>query len=171
MVGVMIAAVRNRASPIRIGFGGNSYRDHVGRGQRVGDHHHPNVPLIENYAGRFPLWLAPTQVMVIPVSEKYVEYAARLKERLLDASLRVDANMRSDRVGYKIRDASLKKIPYALVVGEKEEAAQSVNVRSRDRGELGEMTVEQFLRTIETEREPGGERPEPAEATGSKGEG
>lgn len=105
--------------------------------------------VIENFAGAFPLWLAPTQVWVIPVSEKYADYAKQVHSQLLEAGLRSEINLRDDRVGYKIREASLQKIPYALVLGEKEQAAGSVNVRSRDRGELGEMSVDTFLENLE----------------------
>ena len=101
--------------------------------------------VIENYAGAFPTWLAPTQVLVIPISEKFSEYATGISEKLLDAGLRVDVNLSDDRVGYKIREASLQKLPYVIVVGETEQANGSVNVRSRDKGELGEMSVEAFL--------------------------
>jgi len=101
--------------------------------------------LIEHYAGKFPLWLAPVQAVVIPISERYVEYARRVREQLLDAGLRAEANLKDDRVGYKIREASLRKLPYAIVVGEREEAAGTLNARSRDEGELGEMSIADFL--------------------------
>ncbi|MDD9972344.1 MAG: threonine--tRNA ligase [Myxococcales bacterium] len=105
--------------------------------------------VIENYAGAFPLWLAPTQVWLIPVSEKFTAYAKQINERLLDRGLRSEVNLRDDRVGYKIREASLQKIPYALIVGEREQDAGTINVRSRDRGELGEMDVDAFFDQLE----------------------
>ena len=111
--------------------------------------------LIEHYGGRFPLWLAPVQVRVIPVSEKYNAYAREVDEHLLACGLRSEANLRDDRVGYKIREVSLQKIPYAIVVGEREVAGRTINVRSRDRGEIGEMALEGFLEQIAPEREPG----------------
>ena len=111
--------------------------------------------LIEHYAGRFPLWLAPEQVQVIPVSEKTNGYARSVREALLDAGLRASANLKDDRVGYKIREASLQKVPYVLVVGAQEEEGSTVNVRSRDRGEIGEMALEGFLQSIAAEREGG----------------
>ena len=120
--------------------------------------------IIENYAGAFPLWLAPTQIEIIPVSEKFTEYALQLNERLLDAGLRSEANLGPDRVGYKIRQFSLRKIPYGIVVGEKEQASGNVNVRSRQKGELGEMSVDQFLASIEEERKPGGQKATSAHA-------
>jgi threonyl-tRNA synthetase len=111
--------------------------------------------IIENYAARFPLWLAPVQAIVIPVSDKFLEYAGKIHEALLDAGLRAEANLSSDRVSYKVRDASLQKIPYVVVVGEKEQAAGSINVRSRDAGDLGEMPLGAFLDRIAGERKPG----------------
>lgn len=110
--------------------------------------------IIENYAGRFPLWLAPEQIQVLPISDKHFEYASAVTARLWEAGLRAAANLRDDRIGYKIRQSSLQKIPYALVVGEQEQTRGTVNVRSRDRGELGEMTLEAFLEAIATEQEP-----------------
>jgi threonyl-tRNA synthetase len=104
--------------------------------------------IIENYAGAFPLWLSPVQALVIPVSEKYNDYAKSICEKLLDQGIRTEANLSDDRVGYKIRDASLQKFPCVLVVGEKELANQSVNLRSRDKGELGEMSLEAFVSSM-----------------------
>lgn len=105
--------------------------------------------ITENYAGSYPLWLSPVQVRVLPISEKYVDYAHTVTESLLDQGLRVEMNAKDDRLGYKIREASLQRIPYLLIVGEKEMANQQVNVRSRDRGELGEMTLEVFMDQLE----------------------
>jgi threonyl-tRNA synthetase len=106
--------------------------------------------IIENYAGAFPLWLAPVQVQVIPISEKFVSYAREVHTKLLDLGLRAELNASDDRVGYKIREASLQKLPYAIVVGEKEQEKSTVNVRSRDKGELGEMSFDGFIQSLET---------------------
>ncbi len=111
--------------------------------------------IIENYAGKFPLWLSPVQAIVIPVSDRFADYAKQVHEALLDAGLRTEINLRDDRVGYKIREASLQRIPYAIVVGEKEQAASSVNVRSRDLGELGEMPLASLLGRLREENVPG----------------
>lgn len=105
--------------------------------------------IIENYAGAFPLWLAPVQAQVIPVSEKFEAYAREVTEQLLDAGMRVEANLNDDRVGFKIRAASLKKIPYAVIVGEKEVAAKTINVRHRDSAEQEETTIEAFLASVD----------------------
>jgi threonyl-tRNA synthetase len=111
--------------------------------------------IIENYAGRFPLWLAPLQLQVLPVSDRFNAYATQVSDRLLDAGLRAEVNLKDDRIGYKIRQSSLQKIPYAIVVGEKEAEHGTINVRGRDEGELGEMTVEAFLDRIADARQPG----------------
>ena len=110
--------------------------------------------IIENYAARFPLWLAPVQILVIPVSDRFADYATAVNEQLLDAGLRSEVNLKDDRVGYKIREASLRKLPYAIVVGEKEQTAGTINLRSRDRGELGEMEISAFLESIVEESAP-----------------
>jgi len=112
--------------------------------------------ITENYAGAFPLWLSPVQVAVIPVSDKFNEYAQSITQRLLDQGLRVEMDKRPDRVGYKIRDASLQKTPYIFVVGEKEQTAGTVNVRTRNGAELGAMSVDAFLTAIAEEQKPGG---------------
>ncbi len=112
--------------------------------------------LIEHTAGRFPLWLAPVQVQVLPVSEKFDAYAKLVTERLSAVGLRAEANLRGDRVGYKIRQGSLQKIPYLLVVGDNESRAGSVNVRSRDEGELGELPLDAFLSRAVAEMVPPG---------------
>jgi threonyl-tRNA synthetase len=104
--------------------------------------------IIENYAGSFPMWLAPVQVMVIPVSDKFSDYARRVSEKLLDRGLRCETYLSDDRVGYKIRQASLQKIPYVIVVGEKELGAGSINVRSRDDGSQTELGVDEFLASV-----------------------
>jgi len=108
--------------------------------------------LIEHFAGRFPTWLAPVQVLVIPVSAKFIEYAREVHEQLLDADVRTEVNLKDDRVGYKIREASLQKLPYVIVVGERETENRTVSPRSRDQGELDEMTVAAFLERLTEER-------------------
>jgi threonyl-tRNA synthetase len=109
--------------------------------------------VIENFAACFPLWLAPLQVQILPVSEKYVAYAKEINEKLLDAGLRSEVNARDDRVSYKIRQGSLQKIPYLLIVGESEAEKGTVNVRPRE-GEQIEHSLEAFLESIATERLP-----------------
>jgi threonyl-tRNA synthetase len=108
--------------------------------------------IIENYAGAFPLWLAPVQVMIIPVSDKFADYAKQVNTELLDAGLRSEVNLGPDRVGYKIRAASLQKLPYVAVVGEREAESGGLNIRSREKGELGATSVAAFLAQIQGER-------------------
>lgn len=100
--------------------------------------------LIEHCAGQFPLWLAPEQFVVLPVSEKYEEYAKKLLESLNNSDIRGLADLRDEKVGRKIRDAELKKIPYMLIVGEKEVEDSTVSVRRHGQGDLGTMTVKAF---------------------------
>ncbi len=107
--------------------------------------------LIENYAGAFPVWLAPVQVIILPVSEKQKEYAEKLNKQLEDLDIRAEADLRSEKVGYKIREAQLQKIPYMLVVGDKEMESGSVSVRDRKEGDVGVMKFEDFLSKIQDE--------------------
>ena len=105
--------------------------------------------LLEHCAGDFPLWLTPDQVMILPVSEKYHEYAERLNEMLKRNEIRTLIDMRSEKIGRKIRDAEMKKVPYMLIVGEKEMNETSVSVRKHGQGDLGSMSVEEFIAMIE----------------------
>jgi len=100
--------------------------------------------LIEHCAGQFPLWLAPEQFIILPVSEKYEEYAKKLLESLNNSDIRGLVDLRDEKVGRKIRDAELKKIPYMLIVGEKEAENGTVSVRKHGQGDLGTMSVEAF---------------------------
>ena len=101
--------------------------------------------LIEKYAGAFPLWLAPEQVRVMPISERQAEAAQALTEQLKAVGLRAEADVRSEKIGYKIREAQMQKIPYMLVLGDKEVEAGEVSVRSRKEGDLGTLSVEAFI--------------------------
>ena len=104
--------------------------------------------LIEHYAGKFPVWLAPVQVKVIPVSEKSMEYASGVYEKLKAAGIRVELDHKDEKVGYKIRQAQLEKVPYMLVLGEKEVAEGAITVRSRDKGDLGRAQLDDFIQEI-----------------------
>ena len=101
--------------------------------------------LIEQFAGAFPLWLAPVQVEVIPVSERHLEYAAKVRDQMRAAGLRCELDTRNEKMGYKIREAQMMKIPYMLVVGDKEIENNTVAVRSRAGGDLGVMEPDAFL--------------------------
>jgi threonyl-tRNA synthetase len=100
--------------------------------------------LIEHYAGAFPMWLAPVQIAVLPITDRVNEYAEELKRELLSAGLRVEANLRSEKIGAKIRDAQLQKVPFMLVLGDREMEQKTVAVRERAKGDIGVMSVEEF---------------------------
>ena len=101
--------------------------------------------LIEHYAGRFPLWLSPVQATILPIADRHAEYARSVEERLSSAGLRVTVDARQEKIGYKIREAQIQKIPYMLVVGDRETAEDSVAVRSGGAGDRGAQTVSGFL--------------------------
>ena len=104
--------------------------------------------LIEKYAGKFPTWLCPEQVRILPISEKYADYAEQVRKELARNDVDVTVDNRSEKIGYKIRDARLSRLPYMLIVGEKEEAEGLVSVRSRFAGDEGQKTVEAFTEQI-----------------------
>jgi len=101
--------------------------------------------LIENSAGNFPLWLSPEQVLILPVSEKYHDYAEEVNQALQDADIRGEVDTRDEKVGRKIRDAELSKVPFMLIVGEKEQTGKTVSVRKKGEGDLGSKTIEAFV--------------------------
>jgi threonyl-tRNA synthetase len=107
--------------------------------------------LIEHYAGRFPIWLAPVQARVIVVSEAAADYANSVYSKLKEAGIRCEIDERNEKIGYKIREAQLQKIPYMLIVGDKELASGSVAVRSRDAGDLGTVPLDKFIAGITEE--------------------
>jgi threonyl-tRNA synthetase len=107
--------------------------------------------LIEHYAGAFPLWLAPVQAKVLSISEKTADYAREVYEQLFDADLRVELDIRDDKVGAKIRDAQLEKVPYMLVVGPKEAENRAVAVRSRTKGDEGAVPLTEFIERLKRE--------------------
>jgi len=100
--------------------------------------------LIEHYAGAFPMWLAPVQVAALPITDRINEYAEKVASELRKAGLRVDVNVRSDKIGAKIRDAQLQKIPFMLVLGDREMEEDKVAVRERTKGDIGAMSLEDF---------------------------
>lgn len=102
--------------------------------------------LIEHYAGKFPLWLAPVQVKVLPISEKFFDYAGGILQSLKAAGIRCEMDNRDEKIGYKIRSAQMEKVPYMLIVGQKEAESQTVSVRSREDGDLGSFALEDFVR-------------------------
>jgi len=107
--------------------------------------------LIEHFAGAFPTWLAPVQVKVLPISDKYSEYAKKVTDQLDEAGIRVELDTRSEKIGYKIREAQTHKIPYMLIVGQKEEENGVVSVRSRFLGDEGQKSLTEFIAAIKAE--------------------
>jgi len=107
--------------------------------------------LIEHFGGAFPLWLSPRQVVVLNVSEHQAEYAESVAERLRAAGLRAAADLRNEKISYKIREHSLQKLPYQLVVGDKEKQAGNVAVRTRSGEDLGAMALEAFIERLGNE--------------------
>ena len=104
--------------------------------------------LIEKYAGKFPTWLCPEQVRVLPISEKYMDYAEKVRKELAKNGVDATVDNRSEKIGYKIREARLDKLPYMLIVGEKEEAEGLVSVRSRFAGDEGQKSLGDFVDKI-----------------------
>ncbi|MDE6056078.1 MAG: threonine--tRNA ligase, partial [Lachnospiraceae bacterium] len=108
--------------------------------------------LIEHYAGKFPVWLSPVQVKLLPVSDRYLSYADKILETLQSAGIRVEADTRDEKLGYKIREAQLDKVPYIIIIGEKEQTNNTISVRQRDadaaKQDMGEMNPDELIALI-----------------------
>ncbi len=104
--------------------------------------------LIEHFAGKFPTWLAPEQVRILPIAERHAEYAENIAEKMKDKSIQVEVDIRNEKIGYKIREAQLQKVPYMIIVGDKEAENGTISVRSRDKGELGSQELGDFIKTV-----------------------
>ena len=104
--------------------------------------------LLEHYAGKFPVWLAPLQVKILPISDKFLDYAHTIKETLRKAGVRVEIDERQEKIGKKIREAELARVPYMLVVGEKEAAENKLSVRRQGKGDAGQIAVDEFVQNI-----------------------
>lgn len=107
--------------------------------------------LIEHYAGKFPVWLAPTQLVVINITDKHLAYAAEVKKAFAEAGLRVELDMRNEKMGYKIREAQLQQVPYMVILGDREMESSRLSLRSRDRGDLGIRDIAATIREIRAE--------------------
>lgn len=107
--------------------------------------------LLEHYAGKFPVWLAPLQVKVLPISDKFMDYALAVKQELRKVGVRVEVDDRSEKIGKKIRDTELMKVPYMLVIGEKEMNDQQLSVRRQGKGDLGTVSLQSFIENIKEE--------------------
>jgi len=107
--------------------------------------------LLEEYKGAFPTWLAPVQVKILPIADRHIEYANKLRELFAKEKLRVEVDSRQEKTGYKIREAQLQKIPYMIVVGDKEIEQNTIGVRSRSDGDIGQISIDKFLEKIKEE--------------------
>ena len=107
--------------------------------------------LIEHFAGAFPTWLSPIQVRVLPISDKYEKYAQTVLQTLKNSGIRADMDNRTEKIGYRIREAQLQKLPYMIIVGEKEANSHTISVRSRFLGEEGTKDLTSFLASIKKE--------------------
>jgi threonyl-tRNA synthetase len=104
--------------------------------------------LIENYGGALPFWLAPVQVKLLPIADRFIDYCITVRSELAKAGIRVEIDDRSEKIGYKIRDAELKKVPFMGIIGEKEQASVSVSVREHGKGDTGPVTVDEFIKQL-----------------------
>jgi threonyl-tRNA synthetase len=107
--------------------------------------------LLEHYAGKFPLWLAPLQVKILPISDKYAEYADEVKKQLLSKNIRVEIDERQEKIGKKIREAELSRVPYMLIIGEKEMNDNLVSIRARGKGDEGSLSLNEFIEKVQKE--------------------
>jgi len=112
--------------------------------------------LLEHYKGELPLWLAPVQAVVIPLNDSFREYGLKIKQALAEHCIRSEIDTSQDTLNKKIRNAEVNKIPYALIVGEREEKQGAVAVRKKGKGDLGVMPIDEFIRKIKTEIESKG---------------
>ncbi|MBN2187890.1 MAG: threonine--tRNA ligase, partial [Chitinispirillaceae bacterium] len=115
--------------------------------------------LIEHYAGALPCWLAPVQVKVLPISDKTIAHGRAATEKLRTAGIRAELDERNEKIGYKIRDAEMKKIPYMAVIGEKERASGAVSVRRHGKGDQGSMSMDEFITLVANQRPPSMQSP------------
>ena len=127
---------------------GEKVRPYIIHRTSIGCYERTLAWLIEKYAGMFPTWLCPEQVRILPISEKYQDYAVRVEAELRKNGILCTIDERSEKIGYKIREARLSKVPYMIVVGEKEEAEEKVAVRSRFLGDEGQKSLQDFIEDI-----------------------
>ena len=123
---------------------GEKKRPYIIHRSSIGCYERTIAMLIEKYAGAFPTWMSPTQVKVLPISDKYNDYAQSVSDELTKYNVRVETDFRAEKIGYKIREARLERTPYILVVGEQEAENNSVAVRSRKNGDEGSIDFETF---------------------------
>ncbi|MBE7027305.1 MAG: threonine--tRNA ligase [Ruminococcaceae bacterium] len=132
---------------------GNKKNPYIIHRTSIGCYERTLALLIEKYAGAFPTWLAPVQAKVLAISEKHAEYATDVVNKMRKAGIRVELDLRSEKIGYKIREAQLEKVPYMLIAGDKEMETQTVSVRARKEGDKGAMSIDGFIAHINKEVE------------------
>ena len=130
---------------------GNKVRPVVIHRTSLGCYERTLAMVIEKFAGAFPTWLAPVQIKILPIADAHADYAYEIKKKFEAQGIRVELDDRNEKIGYKIREAQLEKVPYMLVIGDKEIENNSVGVRSRKDGDIGEMRVEEFIEKIQKE--------------------
>ena len=135
-------------SSICIDQNGDKVRPYIIHRTSLGCYERTLAWLIEHYAGNFPTWLCPEQVRILPISDKYIDYANKVCDYLKKNDVDATVDARSEKIGFKIREARLDRIPYRLVVGEQEEAAEEVAVGSRFAGDEGKMSIKEFTDKI-----------------------
>ncbi|HID38298.1 MAG TPA: threonine--tRNA ligase, partial [Calditrichaeota bacterium] len=107
--------------------------------------------LIEHYAGNFPLWLAPVQAMVLPIADRHFDLARRVRQELLDNDFRVEVDERNEKIGFKIREAEVAKVPFMVIVGDKEVEENKISLRVKGKGNLGQMEVAEMMQRLRDE--------------------
>ncbi|RDU24388.1 threonine--tRNA ligase [Anaerosacchariphilus polymeriproducens] len=147
----MDCAIAEQFDMFYIDENGNKKRPYIIHRTSIGCYERTLAWLIEKYEGKFPTWMCPEQVRVLPISEKYVSYANQVLEKLRNNGIKATVDARDEKIGYKIRETRLQKVPYMLVVGQKEEEEGTVSVRSRFSGDEGQKILEQFIDQISKE--------------------
>ena len=107
--------------------------------------------MIEHFAGKFPVWLSPVQVAVLPISEQYHDYAQNIADKLEESNIRVHLDKRIEKIGFKIREARNERMPYIIVIGDKEQSEENISFRSRENGDEGSCLLEDFIARINKE--------------------
>ena len=107
--------------------------------------------LIEHYAGAFPVWLSPVQVVILPIADRHLEYASKIKNELLGSEIRVEVDDRREKIGLKIREAEMQKMPYMMIVGDKEMSSNTVSLRARHKGDVGSVKLDEFISSVKEE--------------------
>ncbi|MCX7922507.1 MAG: threonine--tRNA ligase [Clostridia bacterium] len=141
-------AMSDKFDMVYVDKDGEKKRPYVIHRTSVGCYERTLAMLIEKYAGAFPTWLAPVQVKVLPLIEKHHDFASEVRKKLYDLGVRCELDLRNEKIGYKIREAQMEKVPYMLVIGDKEMENNAVAVRSRKEGDLGAMPVDDFVNKI-----------------------